>query len=247
MTPLTTSQGLALLDTALRRDEPQLIPAHINTAGLRTQGAADVPPLWRDLAGRPADSPARPPAGTGTEAGTGSEADVLRQRLARLSIPDRDDVLLTLVRQHAATVLGHASPGAVDPGQPFTDLGFDSLTAIELRNRLNAATGLRLPATLVFDWPTAIALASYLRPELVPDDGPGEAPIFAELDQLEADLSAIAADGGLQESVTRRLRNILSRWTEVQGQAKPADAAIDFESATPNEVFDFLDKELGLS
>jgi NADPH:quinone reductase-like Zn-dependent oxidoreductase/acyl carrier protein len=158
MTPLAADEGLALLDTALGRDEAQLVTARLDIAGLRAQAAgaatADIPALWRGLAG----GLARPSAGTGAGAGV----DPLRQRLAGLVGPDRDRLLLDLVRQHAAAVLGHASAEAVDPARPFTDHGFDSLTAVELRSRLSAATGLRLPATLVFDYPTPAALAGYL-------------------------------------------------------------------------------------
>ncbi|WP_409180799.1 SDR family NAD(P)-dependent oxidoreductase [Amycolatopsis sp. VS8301801F10] len=152
---LSAQDGLALFDRAVSRDEAVLVPALLNVAGLRAQAAkgGEVPPVWRALI------TARPGRRTAaSEAGAGS----LRQRLAGLSGPDRERALVDLVRTHVAAVLGHRSPEAIGANRVFTELGFDSLTAVELRNRLNAATGLRLPATLVFDYPTLLVLAGRL-------------------------------------------------------------------------------------
>ncbi|MEU7598661.1 type I polyketide synthase, partial [Streptomyces sp. NPDC039022] len=166
--PLTADEGLVVLDTALTRDEAVLMPARPDTAALRAQTAAggEVPPLWRALAG----PSARRTVASGTATGSGAEAgEALRRRLASVGGTERDRLLLELVCAHAAAVLGHASPDAIDAGRAFTDVGFDSLTAVELRNRLKAQTGLRLPATLVFDHPTPAALAAMLRGELAGD------------------------------------------------------------------------------
>ena len=163
---LSAGEGLALLDLALARDEALLVPARLDMTTLRSLGPA-LPVLWRGLVG----APARPPAGAAAGTAVAAGADPLRQQLAGLPGPDRDRVLLDLVRAHAAAVLGHASPQAIEPDRAFTDLGFDSLTAVELRNRLNAATGLQLPATLIFDYPAPVALAGHLRAELSPGNG----------------------------------------------------------------------------
>ncbi|MBB5140189.1 acyl transferase domain-containing protein/acyl carrier protein [Thermocatellispora tengchongensis] len=155
VTPLSTEDALALLDAALAADEAVQVPIGLDPAAFR--GRADVPPLLRGLVRAPA---ARAVARTAPDA-------TYAQRLAAMPDADRDRALLDLVRTHAAAVLGHATPDAVAPDRQFKDLGFDSLTGVEFRNRLNAATGLRLPATLTFDHPTPAALAAELGRELL--------------------------------------------------------------------------------
>ena len=170
---LTARDGLALLDAALARDEALLVPARLDLSGLGASGRP-VPALLRGLVPRSA-ALARPAAA----AGAGPET--LRRKLARLPGAERDRVLLDLVRAHVAAVLGHASPEVIEPGRAFSEIGFDSLTAVELRNRLHDATGLRLPATLVFDYPTPAVLAARLRTELLGADPLGADPLGADL------------------------------------------------------------------
>jgi len=238
--PLSAEEGLALLDLAAARDEVLLVPARLDIARLRAQATRgeDIPALWRGLVG-----------GTGRPAAaSGAGAEALLRELAALPAAERGRMLLDLVRVHAAAVLGHPSADAVEPGRAFTDIGFDSLTAIELRNRLNVVTGQRLPATLIFDWPTPIAVADYLLAEMAPDESAVSisAPIFTELSQLESSLLNMPSDYDMRESITRRLQVILSNWVETQAVTEPENAAIEFQSATADEVFKFLDEELGL-
>ena len=155
MTALADSVGLALFDAAELLDRPLVLAAGLDLPRILGQGGV-LAPLWRGLGG----GPARPAAAAGAGAGS------LRGQLAGLAAAEQDRVLTGLVREHAAAVLGHVSAAAVEPGRAFTELGFDSLTAVELRNRLSPVTGLTLPATLVFDYPTPVALAGYLRAEL---------------------------------------------------------------------------------
>ncbi len=156
---LSSEEGLALFDAARRVDRAVVLPMRLDTAALRSQSGSGVPALLQGLI--------RPRARRLSKAGAGAEA--LAQRLAGLSEVEQDRVLLELVRSEVAIVLGHAGLDLVESDQTFGDLGFDSLTAVELRNRLNAVTGLRLPATLVFDYPTSTRLASYLRTAVSPD------------------------------------------------------------------------------
>ncbi|MEU7575972.1 beta-ketoacyl synthase N-terminal-like domain-containing protein, partial [Micromonospora sp. NPDC049240] len=155
--PLSSEQGLALFDTAVRTDQPQLVPMRVDLPALRRTGAGGVPPLWRTLAGGPA-----------RRAATTADVRVdLAARLAAMGGEERQQTVLELVRAQAAVVLGHADPAAIDPDSAFRELGLDSLTAVELRNRLAAATGLSLPATLVFDYPTPVVLTGFVLTELL--------------------------------------------------------------------------------
>jgi acyl transferase domain-containing protein/acyl carrier protein len=151
--PVPAGEGLDLFDAALAHGEPVLMPLPVDLAALRAR-TDDVPALLRGLAGqaRPDNRP-RARAGRGDGAGWAA-------RIAAVAGPERERVLLELVRAQLATVLGHASVTTVDPDRAFSEFGFDSLTAVEFRNQLNTVTGLRLPATLVFDHPTARAVAT---------------------------------------------------------------------------------------
>jgi acyl carrier protein len=158
---LTAAEGLALLDAALRQDETLLVPARLDVAGLRARSSRGeaIPALLHGLAGAPASQV------------DSAAVDALRSQLAAMPEADRSRMLLNLVRAHVAAVLGHGSPEAIEPDRAFSELGFDSVTAVELRNRLNAATGLRLPATLIFDYPVPSVLAGFLRAEILPESG----------------------------------------------------------------------------
>uniref|UniRef100_UPI003D724614 type I polyketide synthase n=1 Tax=Streptomyces cucumeris TaxID=2962890 RepID=UPI003D724614 len=163
---LTSDEGLALFDATATpaidssTADAVLLPIRLDLPALRAQAASGVvPTLLRDLLRVPTRR-------TVETSGTGTGTSALWQRLARLSEGDQDETLRTLVCTHVAAVLGHADETAVDSDRAFKELGFDSLTAVELRNRLNAATGLRLSATLVFDYPSPAVLAGHLLAEL---------------------------------------------------------------------------------
>ncbi|MGQ4415669.1 SDR family NAD(P)-dependent oxidoreductase [Streptomyces sp. SAS_269] len=166
---LSVDEGLELFDLAVAVGGPQLLPFRLDLAALRRPDA-DVQPMFRALAGPP-----RRTTAAGATA-TGDAAARLRERLAGLDAREAERALAELVQAHVAAVLGHGSPTAVGLDRPFKDAGFDSLTSIELRNRLATATGLRLPATLVFDHPSTADVAAYLRSRLRPDTGPEREP-----------------------------------------------------------------------
>ncbi|WP_434975778.1 SDR family NAD(P)-dependent oxidoreductase, partial [Streptomyces bluensis] len=162
---LTPEDGLALLDAAPATGHTTVLPLRIDLAALRARD--EVPALLSGLVSR------RPTPGRTTlttAASATAPTDGLAGRLAPLDPADRRAALVDLVREQVAAVLGHQDAQRVEPSRAFRDLGFDSLTAVELRNALGTATGLRLPATLIFDHPTPRALAEYLLPNLLPED-----------------------------------------------------------------------------
>ncbi|MDG9715510.1 type I polyketide synthase [Streptomyces sp. DH24] len=157
---LETSEGLALLDTALLVNEPVAVPVALRPSALSAVRDT-LPTVLHDLV--PASDRRRRAAGSAT-AGTGT---ALARKLAGLQDTEQERLLLDLVLTQVAAVLGHASAGSVDPARAFKDLGFDSLTAVDLRNRLGSATGITLPATLVFDHPTPASLTAFLKTQLL--------------------------------------------------------------------------------
>ncbi|WP_433335404.1 SDR family NAD(P)-dependent oxidoreductase [Spirillospora sp. CA-294931] len=157
MVELTTAEALDLFDDATASAEPALVPVHLDTAAIRTR-ADGVPPILSGLVKRQARRIA--------DAGSAADGPALAQRVAGLPDADRDRVVLELVRAHVASVLGHGSADAVEPDRAFQEMGFDSLTAVELRNRLKTTTGLPVPATVVFDYPSTRALADFLLAEI---------------------------------------------------------------------------------
>jgi pimaricinolide synthase PimS1 len=147
--PMPSEQVLELFDLASAMSEPLLVPVAFDMSGLRSQaGIGALAPILRGIVRLPAQREV--------------QGEPLAKRLAGVPEAEREEVVLDLVRSHVATVLGHSSGAEIDPDRAFQELGFDSLGAVELRNRLGAATTLRLPPTLVFDYPSSRAVAGRL-------------------------------------------------------------------------------------
>ncbi|MFJ4637160.1 type I polyketide synthase [Streptomyces hygroscopicus] len=247
----------AALQHALDRDETALTVIDMDWRRFTLAFTADRPrPLLHDLPdAREVIEESR--ADAADEAAAGA---ALAGQLAALPETERERVLLDLVRGAVAAVLGHSGAQAIEAGRAFKDLGFDSLTAVELRNRLGAASGLKLPPSLIFDHPTPAAVAAYLRAEIAPGEADGGTAVLEELDKLETALTGSAPDNITRARITMRLRSLLAKWNESDGTAvtaEPAAAAppeapakdtVDadqLQSASDEELFAFINKGLG--
>ncbi|MEV0292118.1 type I polyketide synthase [Nocardia sp. NPDC050710] len=231
--PIGTEDGLAMLDAALVYGQSLTVAARLDVATIRAAGAqaADaLPPALRGLL-----------RGTrrAAESEGAGESGKLATSLAGLAQADQDTLVLNVIRAHAAAVLGHDSPDAIGAEAAFTDLGFDSLGAVEFRNRLKGATGLKLTTTVVFDYPTPLALARHIRDEIVPaEDTAGL--IRSRIQSLAEVCDNADLDRNDLADITTRLDELLRqlRGGEIDEVLDTLDAAGD------DELFEFIDQPM---
>ncbi|MET0474457.1 MAG: type I polyketide synthase [Mycobacterium sp.] len=230
---LAVDDALALFDEALTVDEPFLVPARIDRVALRTKSTAGtLPPMFIDLIG-----PSRRQVGDSLAAAQSRSA--LAQRLSGLPVDEQRDLLLDLVRSHMATVLGLPSPQAIAPDLAFQEHGFDSLTAVELRNRLKAATGLTLSPTLIFDYPNPGAIAEHFRTQLVGEAE--EAPATNSVDEeLQRVVATIPVKRLRQAGVLDMLLNLAAEGGGDTGEASAAGEPVRSQDIADMDLQDLL-------
>ncbi|MFE6848131.1 SDR family NAD(P)-dependent oxidoreductase [Streptomyces sp. NPDC057686] len=236
--PLASQEGLALFDAAISLDAPVLVPARLNPAA---PGAAS--PLLRALTGTPG-APGGP--GSRQSADTG-----LAQQLRSLSPADAEAALLDAIRKQTAIVLGHPDTGRITPAATFRKLGIDSLTGLELKNKLAELTGLKLPSTLVFDHPNPSALAQFLNARITPESAAApESPA----DHLAKEIHGLGArlEEAFLELADEDKTTISTLLGELQGRVRslvsagPEAGIVDqISSASAGDLLALLDKELG--
>ncbi|WP_165900778.1 type I polyketide synthase [Microbispora triticiradicis] len=257
---MSSEEALALFDAASTAAGTAgtacVVPARVDFPALRSIArAGQLPPVLRSLVRTPVREPrqAQGARGQGIPEQGAPDSASWRRELAALPEADRPGRLVDLIRVKAALVLGHpeSAAGAIDADGAFKELGFDSLTVVELRNRLAEVTGLRLPATLVFDYPTPAALAAHLLSELALDatpgtgpaagttpDGNGEDAVNAAVEHLRQVVAAHPLDDTARGHLATRLGGLLREWA-----APPAEPAARLESASPDELFALLDQQ----
>ncbi|MBB1154180.1 SDR family NAD(P)-dependent oxidoreductase [Amycolatopsis sp. DR6-1] len=224
--PMATAEALALLDACLASSEPVLAPVRLDQSALRAR-TDDLPPVLRGMVRRAVKKTPAPAT-----------------RLATVPEAEREAYLLGVVSEQVAAILGFAGATAVEPERAFQEMGFDSLTSVELRNQLGARTGLKLTATIVFDHPTPAALARRLHELLGVGRGPAE-PLLSEIDRLETLLGGAAGTlNGSTAKVAARLDALVRKWADAHAGAA---TEADLDEATDDELFAVLDDELGIS
>jgi acyl carrier protein len=232
VTALSTDQGLELFDAACAKDRALVVPVRLDARALRAQAKVGaLPPLLRGLVRAPLHR--------------ASDGQALARELAAVGEAERTGVAREFVRSQTALVLGHANAEAVDLQRTFKELGFDSLSAVELRNRLDQASGLRLSVGLMFDHPTPGAVADYLLCELVPSQADAAAFLDAEIDGLERRISSMDADETERRRLSTRLQALVSRLDDAHPSRNDATVSERIDSATADEMFELIDNEIG--
>ncbi|KOX24228.1 type I polyketide synthase [Nocardiopsis sp. NRRL B-16309] len=222
--------AITMLERALDRDLPALAVADVDWPRFRAAFTVHRPsPLLRALEPSSADR-----AGSAAAVSGG-----LEPQLAELDRAGRRRALTEHVRREAAAILGYASGDMLDDDRGFKDLGMDSVTAIELRNRLSALTGLSLPAGLAYSYPACAVLGRHLEERLF---GDAQQIVMTRIDGIEEALSEDGDPGVDREAVARRLQDLLKRLTPSLAGADAADG--DLESASREELFAFIDDAL---
>ncbi len=219
MLAISAEEGMRLFDEAMAIDEPVVMPMRLDMTAMRARARGGfVAPLLRGLV--------KMPSAQQTDAMRGS----LARRLANTRESDRERVVLELVREEVAAVLGHSSGDAIDALRAFNELGFDSLTAVELRNRLSLLSGVTLPATLVFDYPTSAALGDFLLSAILPEIGVPTADLDSDETAIREVLASIPIarlrEAGVMDTLLA-LGGVSTGTSGAGGDAAPAVALID--------------------
>lgn len=228
LTPLADDEGLALFDMARHSGSSTATPARLDLDALRALGdPAELPPVLRGLLHgrrRAADSGA-------------TQAATLTARLTGLDPAEQERIVLGVIRSHAAAVLGHESRDGVPADTAFTELGFDSLGAVEFRNRLKTATGVQLSTTVVFDYPNATKLARYIRDEI--------APVHNPADEITGQVAALAARCAAAELAPDQVTEVVDRLGELMralSGTAGTGAIDDIDSADDDALFGLIDQ-----
>lgn len=195
ITPISTAAAMRMLDAALHTGRPYLVPIGMNLGLLRTAAAVtELPPLFRALLHT------RPRVTQQV-----GDPGQLAKRLAGLDAQQQHAVVVEMVRTPISMVLGYASPADIPPDREFTEMGIDSLSSIELGTHLRALTGLKVPNSAIFQYPTANLLARHLLDQLAPEETELADPIVAEVEMLLSRLAAIHTDGTVPGELIERL------------------------------------------
>ncbi|MBL1102598.1 SDR family NAD(P)-dependent oxidoreductase, partial [Streptomyces coffeae] len=240
MRPLTTDLAIKSLQCALDQGDTTVTIADIDWRTFPAGFTAQRPsPLLTSL------SPSAPP--NAETADSSAATGALRQKLAEGTPAQQHHLLLRHIQTHTAAILGHSGIDAVAPSQPFQELGFDSLTAVEFGTRLSATTGVDLPPTLIFDHPTPKEMADFLREQLVDAEVSSEGRLLSELDRWDAVSEPSAVDASARRRIAGRLHLLLAKWGDTDRASERSTAHSALETATAEDIFELISDEFGKS